>query len=128
MSTRVEPIVKQLANPWESVFSERLPQAFKRFAKRTEMTLQSFHQGIISRAILSGAGVTTVAMLGQQVRSHQAVFGDVADDILRDITAHQREANRAFAPVIAKTLAAAYEKCAAEHGKSNKTPKPYSSY
>jgi hypothetical protein len=109
--------MKQLANPWEKVFSERLPQALKRFAKISEMILQSFYKGIISRALQSGASVTRVAMLGQQVRNYQAVFVDLADDMLKDINAHQREANREFAPVIAEKLASAYEKCAAETGK-----------
>ena len=85
--------MKQLANPWEKVFSERLPQALKRFAKISEMILQSFYKGIISQALQSGASVTRVAMLGQQVRNYQAVFVDLADDMLKDINAHQREAN-----------------------------------
>jgi len=31
--SRAEPIVKQLANPWEKLFFERLPQVLKGFSK-----------------------------------------------------------------------------------------------
>ena len=37
--------------------------------------------------------------------------------MLKDINAHQREANREFALVIAEKLASAYKKCVAETGK-----------
>jgi hypothetical protein len=66
-------------------------------------------------------------MLGQQVHSYQAFFRDIAHNILGDINTYQREANRAFVPVIAKTLAHTYKKCIAERGKYTEVSNLYSS-
>lgn len=115
--SRAEPIVKQLGNPWEKTFSERLPQVLQGFAKISKELLLSFYKGIERRAAPRGAAVTKMAMLGQQLRNYDALFVDLVDVIINVINTHQREANRAFAPVVARSLASAYEWCAAEAGK-----------
>ena len=115
--SRVEPVVNQLGNPWEKTFSERLPQVLQGFKKISKELLQSFHKGIERRAAQRGAAVTKLTMLGQQLRNCDALFVDLVDVMVNVINTHQRDANRAFAPVIARSLAPAYEWCAAEAGK-----------
>jgi hypothetical protein len=55
-------------------------------------------------------------ILGQQLRHYEAMFEELAAVMGELVNRVQREASREFTPVIARNLALAHEKCAAESG------------
>jgi hypothetical protein len=63
-----------------------------------------------------GAGSAGIALLGQQLRNYEGIFGQLTTQMIEVINNLQREANREFTPVIARNLSTAYDWCANESG------------
>jgi hypothetical protein len=111
-----EPIIKHLASHWEKAFARRLPGVLQNFSRKSKNLLTEFHTEIEARSMKQGAGVAGLAMLGQQLRTYEAIFANLTSQMIEVINTLQRDANREFTPVIANKLASAYNWCAAEVG------------
>ncbi|TVY91113.1 Nuclear GTPase SLIP-GC [Lachnellula willkommii] len=112
-----EPVIRGLASNWEKAFARRLPSVLQSFSKKSKSLLLAFHKEIEARCMKQGVGVAGLAMLGQQLRNYEGTFVNLTHEMVELINNLQREANREFTPVIANTLASAYEFCTAESGK-----------
>jgi len=110
------PIIKHLASHWEKAFTKRLPHVLQSFTRKSKNLLKSFHQDIVARSLEQGAGATGLVMLGQQLRTYEAIFANLATQMVELISNLQQEANREFVPVVTERLLQTYETCAAESG------------
>ncbi|KAL2065059.1 hypothetical protein VTL71DRAFT_4199 [Oculimacula yallundae] len=111
-----EPIIKHLASHWEKAFAQRLPRVLMSFSRTAKSLLSDFHREIEARTMQTGSGSAGVAMLGQQLKNYEQIFGTLATQMTEIINNLQREANRQFTPVIARNLSSAYDYCANESG------------
>ncbi|CZT47980.1 uncharacterized protein RSE6_08614 [Rhynchosporium secalis] len=111
-----EPIIKHLASHWERTFAQRLPRVLASFSRAAKGLLSAFHCEVEARTMKTGTGSAGVAMLGQQLKNYERIFGTLATQMTDMINNLQREANREFTPVIARNLSTAYEWCANETG------------
>ncbi len=96
----------------------QLPRVLQSFTKSTKELLQSFHNDIQARTIRTGAGLTGLEILGQQLRKYEHIFEDLTQQMDTLVGERQRDANREFTPVIARHLVSAYQCCTAERGTS----------
>ncbi|KAG9237560.1 hypothetical protein BJ875DRAFT_142056 [Amylocarpus encephaloides] len=110
------PIIKGLGNNWERVFARKLPIVLASFSRKNKGILLSFHREIKKRILKVGLGVTSLAMLGQQLRNYEESFANLSAAMAELINAQQLEVNRDFGPSVAEALAPSYEFCAAETG------------
>ncbi|KAK3294038.1 uncharacterized protein B0H64DRAFT_361274 [Chaetomium fimeti] len=110
------PISKHLANGWERAFQRRLPQALDSFARHIKTRLSKFHREATERARERGTQYTALNMLNQQLGAHSVRISDVGALSVSLAQELQREANRAFTPVIQDEMTPAYEGCVAERG------------
>ncbi|KAH6855788.1 hypothetical protein B0I37DRAFT_365794 [Chaetomium sp. MPI-CAGE-AT-0009] len=110
------PISKHLANGWERAFQRRLPAALDSFARNIKACLSKFHRDATERARARGTQYTGLSRLNQQLEAHSHRILDVGVTILALAQELQREANRAFTPVIQEQMMPAYEDCVAERG------------
>ena len=110
------PIIKHLASHWEKAFTRRLPFVLQSFTRKSKTLLTSFHQDIEARSLKQGAGAAGLAILGQQLRTYEAIFANLATQMVELISSLQREANREFVPVVTERLLETYDNCAAESG------------
>jgi hypothetical protein len=108
--------MKQLAGHWETAFARRLPTVLASFTRSTKSLLHKFHKAVESRALQKGTGVAGLAMLGQQLSNYERTFQDLTMQMMELMNTRQRDANREFTPVIAKSLASAYTWCTNESG------------
>lgn len=115
-STSTEPIIKHLASHWERTFAQRLPRVLSSFSRQAKSQLTAFHREIELRTMKKGTGSAGVAMLGQQLKNYEQIFGQLSTQMTEIINGLQREANREFTPVIARTLSTAYNWCTNESG------------
>jgi len=110
------PIVKHLASHWEKAFTRKLPYVLQSFTRKSQSLLTSFHKDIEDRSLKQGAGAAGLMMLGEQLRTYEAIFVNLATQMVELISNLQREANREFVPVVTERLSQTYETCAAESG------------
>ncbi|KAB8298086.1 hypothetical protein EYC80_001848 [Monilinia laxa] len=113
-SQLTEPIMKHLAGNWEKIFSRRLPSVLEGFTTTTNESLKTFHRDVESRSRKTGAGISGLAMLAQQIRTYETTFSILGTEMMDAINTLQREANREFVPVVARKLASAYTWCTDE--------------
>ncbi|TGO46555.1 hypothetical protein BCON_0318g00050 [Botryotinia convoluta] len=115
-SDLTEPIMKYLASHWEKNFSRRLPSVLRSFTTNANLILKRFHQAVESRSRKNGSGIAGLSMLSQQLRTYEATFSILTTEMVEAINNLQRDANREFVPVIARSLAPSYQYCASESG------------
>lgn len=113
-----EPMMKLLASGWEKVFSRRSPIVMASFARKAAACLKKFHKDIEARARQIGTGIAGLHMLQQQVGNYENILKDLSATVKDTINTNQKEINREFVPVIEQAMAAAYEACVEERGKS----------
>lgn len=70
----------------------------------------------------SGTGTAGMTLLSQQLQNYGGTLLTLAQQMNELINGLQRDANREFTPVIARTLSSAYEYNANESGKSSVLP------
>jgi hypothetical protein len=114
-----DPISRHLAGGWERAFQRRLPAALDNFLRVTRACLEKFHREAIERARERGTHYTGLGMLAQQLVAHSQRITDVRATVLGIAQELQRDANRAFTPVIQDEMVPAYEGCVAERGMSH---------
>ncbi|KUJ22436.1 uncharacterized protein LY89DRAFT_714238 [Mollisia scopiformis] len=112
----IEPIIKQLASHWERCFQQRMPRLLASFTRQAKSLLAAFHREIELRSMKSGTGAAGLMLLSQQLKNYDALFVALATQMTELVTTIQRDANREFTPVIARSLAEAYEFCTNERG------------
>lgn len=111
-----DPIYKQLASTWEKAFQHRLPHILQGFTKSAGLMLKDFHNAVETRSRDKGVGLARVGRLKNQLTAYEALFGDLANNMITSVNEAQREVNREFTPVIAAAMASAYEVCTEERG------------
>ena len=109
-------MIKQLAAGWERTFSRRIPIVTQAFARNAVARLKTFHHDIEARAHKIGAGIASLSILSQQVPAYEAVLKDFGSSVKETISAHQKEINREFVPVVAQHMDPAYDGCTNEAG------------
>ncbi|KAK4236644.1 hypothetical protein C8A03DRAFT_16733 [Achaetomium macrosporum] len=110
------PVSRPLASGWERAFQRRLPTSFDNFLRTLRTHLETFHREATERARERGTHFTGLAMLSQQLQAHSRLVTDIGPAVLALAQELQREANRAFTPVIQDEMVPAYEGCVAERG------------
>ncbi|PBP27375.1 hypothetical protein BUE80_DR001561 [Diplocarpon rosae] len=107
----LEPLIKHLASHWERTFAKRMPRILASFSKKAKSLLNAFHHEIELQTLKAGSGAARIALLGDQLKNYETIFATMSQRMIETINDHQREANRAFTPVIARNLATAYQWC-----------------
>jgi hypothetical protein len=115
------PISTHLATDWERAFQRRLPSCFDDFIRTTRALLETFHREATERAKERGTNYGGLNMLAPQLQSHSQRLSDIKDVVLASAQNLQRDANRAFTPVIQGGMIPAYDGCATERGKCHLT-------
>jgi hypothetical protein len=112
----LEPISKHLAPNWERNFQHSLPNILDDFANTCQNTLASFHRAAIDEKQHDRRYVVLVNLLAQQLRAHTQSVNDISEAMKEKLADLQRDANRAFAPIIVNAMTRAYVDCAAQSG------------
>jgi hypothetical protein len=115
-----DPVSRHLAGGWERAFQRRLPACLDGFLGALRSRLETFHREATEQARERGGGANYngLAMLAQQLQAHGQRVADMRGGVLALAQELQREANRAFTPVIMDEMVPAYEGCVAERGMS----------
>lgn len=112
-----EPIYKQLGGAWEKSFQRRIPNILQSLKKSATNTLKQFHVAVEDRSRKSGHGLARIGMLGANLPTHSAAFGDICQEAVTKLNEGQRELSRQFTPVIAAAMEPVYDACNQETGK-----------
>lgn len=115
----LEPIKRHLANGWERAFQHRLPRMLDDFALRAREHLKKFHESVLNRAKKRCNNVAGVIMLANQITAYSHSLTELPNMVKETVMERQREANRAFDPVIRSVMVPAYDMCVLESGKSS---------
>lgn len=113
----IEPIIKQLGTHWEKCFQQRVPRLLTSFTRRAKILLVIFHNEVELRSLKSGQGAAGLNLLSQQLKNYDAIFTTLVAQMVELVNNLQREANRQYTPVIARSLSIAYDWCANESGR-----------
>ena len=125
---RSAPIYKHLGTGWEKAFQRRLPQVLRTCATAFQKALRAFHEDLETQTRARSGVNPRLGMLAQQLQAYEAVFADLANNMVVTINLSQKEVNREFTPSICQAMEQAYALCAAERGKirsptSRRTPR-----
>ncbi|KAL9618945.1 MAG: hypothetical protein Q9160_006409 [Pyrenula sp. 1 TL-2023] len=112
-----EPMLQNVANPWEKCFSRRVPSVLNGLSITVGNVISKFHKEVESRAMRNGSSQASFHMLSQQIQNWKAGFKDLAAAIRARINEQAKEINRQFVPVIADAMLKAYNDCEAETGR-----------
>ncbi|GAB1316634.1 Dynamin N-terminal domain-containing protein [Madurella fahalii] len=110
------PISKHLASGWERAFQRRLPSCLDDFLREVRARLTAFHREATEGASGRGDNYNGLNMLSQQLQAHSQRVSGIRDVLMALAQDLQRDANRAFTPVIQSEMTQAYEGCFAERG------------
>ncbi|KAK7935689.1 hypothetical protein PG985_001184 [Apiospora marii] len=109
-----EPISRSLASGWERAFQRRLPHILRELTKKLSKKLEDFHQAMLQRAQQSQ--LSALLNIGHQVAAVNQTLKGWPASLQARITELQREASRAFTPVIRQAMLEAYRICVEENG------------
>ncbi|KAK8038081.1 hypothetical protein PG994_014848 [Apiospora phragmitis] len=109
-----EPISRSLASGWERAFQRRLPSILRELTKKLSQKLDDFHQTMLQRAQQSQ--MSALLNVGHQVAAVNQVLKGWPAHLQAEITQLQREASRAFTPVICQAMSEAYRICTEASG------------
>lgn len=112
----VEPVIRQLTGPWESVFARRIPGILNSLPVRAGQILMSFHNDVERRALRNGASIASFQMLKHQISTYKETLKEAMNEARGAITTKQRDINREFEPRITECMMDAYLECVLEHG------------
>lgn len=88
-----------------------------KFIKSVTTVLKQFHHDIGGGACRIGPGITSLAMLSNQISIYTQIIGDSVVATTRDIVLpKQKDINRAFTPVIGAAMQPSYAWCSDEVG------------
>ena len=115
----IEPLIRHLAGPWESVFARRMPGILNSLPGNAGHILTTFHNEVESRAVRNGASIAAFQMLKHQISVYKETLKDAMTEARGLITEKQRNINREFEPTILEHMLPVYEMCAAESGRGS---------
>lgn len=101
------------------VFSHRLAEITKSFAREAVELLNGFHKQVDDQAHTVARYAFGLDMLRRQLATYTAGFEDCATSISRAIKVAQKDINRGFIPVIQSVLEPTYTACFQERGKKD---------
>ncbi len=104
---------KQLAKPWEYVFSNFLPASMDSLAEALGNVLQSFRLRMSQRAELMKA--PSFALTSRQIKSLERSLEDATASKAM-ISTGQKEASRLLVQIVSKKMTKAYTSCSEEYG------------
>jgi len=111
-----EPVSRQIATGWERAFQRRVPGILACFAAKSRNLLNGFHTAAVARAKERRTNVAGMTVLVNQTRAYSQTLADIPTQLTATITELQREASRAFTPLIGEAMTQAYEICTEERG------------
>ncbi|KAJ9627575.1 hypothetical protein H2204_009614 [Knufia peltigerae] len=112
----VDPILRSLTGPWESVFARKIPSILGALPLDVSGMLRTFHDEVESHAIRNGALIATFETLKHQLPGYKDIMKDAMVEARTKVTETQREINREFEPSITKHMQEIYEICVEESG------------
>ncbi|KIW12407.1 hypothetical protein PV08_09684 [Exophiala spinifera] len=112
----VDPILRTMTGPWESVFARRMPSMLSSLPLNVSDMLKTFHNEVEQRALHNGASIAAFHMLKHQIPGYKETLKDAMVEARRKITEKQREINREFEPHIASHMLQIYGTCVRESG------------
>ncbi|KIW34327.1 uncharacterized protein PV07_01112 [Cladophialophora immunda] len=112
----LEPLIRQLSRPWETVFTRRLAIILKKLPPSVTHTITAFHNDVERRAIRNGISVAFFKILKQQIPLYQETLNVAINDARSWVTTEQRSISREFEPLIAGYMHDVYSACANEFG------------
>lgn len=75
---RAEQLYKHLASGWEKAFQRRMPTMLQSFTRNATALLKQFHAVVEKRSHEKGHGLARLGLLSNQLKTYQAIFGDLA--------------------------------------------------
>ncbi|KAI1623100.1 hypothetical protein EDD37DRAFT_565877 [Exophiala viscosa] len=112
----VEPVIRHIAGPWESVFARRMPGILNGLPLNAGRVLTDFHNDIERRAVRNGASIASFQMLKHQIPVYKETLKDAMNEARGRITEKQRDINREFEPQISAHMLEIYDACTREAG------------
>ncbi|KAK5195290.1 hypothetical protein LTR92_005420 [Exophiala xenobiotica] len=112
----VEPVIRHIAGPWESVFSRRMPGILNGLPLHASQMLMAFHDEVERRAVRNGVSIAPFQMLKHQLAAYKETLKDAMNEARAKITEKQREINREFEPKVTKHMLDIYDVCVKESG------------
>ena len=112
----IEPVIRHLAGPWESVFARRMPGILNSLPANAGQILTTFHDEVERRAVRNGVSVAPFHMLKHQIAVYKETLKDAISEARGMITEKQRNINREFEPRVLEHMLSVYQTCTAETG------------
>ncbi|KAJ9613364.1 hypothetical protein H2200_003306 [Cladophialophora chaetospira] len=112
----IEPVIRHIAGPWESVFARRMPGILNSLPMNVGKILTTFHDEVERRAIRNGASLASFQMLKQQISVHKETLKDAMIEARNLFTEKQRTINREFEPKVLEHMLSIYHTCTIESG------------
>lgn len=112
----LDPISRNLVSGWERTFQRRVPAILDEFTKKTKCLLKHVHQVAHTRAMQRQMRTSTLRTLLNQTLAQIRTLEFLRNGLHGTVTQIQKEANRAFMPVILDSMMDAYCTCSAEKG------------
>lgn len=110
------PISVNLVSGWERAFQRRFPSILDKFSISTKLVLETFHRQATQLTNERGGNYQGAMMLNQQLQTHNQSLSEIPNLLTSVVQELQRDANRAFTPVILEKMIPAYEACVEERG------------
>ncbi|KIX00086.1 uncharacterized protein Z518_10223 [Rhinocladiella mackenziei CBS 650.93] len=112
----VEPVLRHLAGPWESLFARRMPGILNGLPMTVGQLITKFHNEVEGRAVRNGVSIASFHMLKQQIPVYKEMLKDAMTEMRGRLSEKQREINREFEPQIKAHMMDTYEWCTRESG------------
>ncbi|KIW81930.1 hypothetical protein Z517_04956 [Fonsecaea pedrosoi CBS 271.37] len=113
----IEPLIRQLARPWEYVFSRSLPIIFRQLPLIVANRITVFHEDVEGHAIRNGVSALIFELLKQQIPVYKEKMNVIIKDANSWVTQQQRTFNREFEPLMSNRMQEVYNACAREEGR-----------
>ncbi|KAI1879612.1 hypothetical protein JX265_002566 [Neoarthrinium moseri] len=109
---------RELATPWEDIFSRYTPEILKLFSQSCREALEEFHQQLKARLRHTGAA-STIDILHTQLQTYNQGINDKLHDFEQRIQEWQRDLSRQFMPGVKRVMTSVYDDCAEEQGRGS---------
>lgn len=118
MTALVEPLKREIANGWERAFKTRMPDLLRdKLVDPAQSLIQGFHEAISTRSNLQHSRQFGLAVLAQQIKSHQQMIVDLAFTAESNIMGRAKTAHRELITELRRGMNPVYTHCNEESGK-----------
>lgn len=115
-----EPFMSWILIAWDNLFRAEIPSVIDQFAVDVALELKSFHSSVVSKLGRDDLeDVPVIETLNQQLRLYGEELTRLTSLMRQDMDDAQREASRAFTPVIARWMTPGYQECLGIRGKNS---------